>query len=358
MKKIMLVLSMMGMVALSARAYAGEVDILVKKLVDKGILTSEEAKQILIETKEEAKKEESKKEEAQDKEANVPQWVQDIKLKGDFRNRYQGDRSKSATSVATDRNRDRIRVRLGAETRVIEGFKVGLGIATGTTADPKSANVTLGDGFSFKNIILDYGYGQYMAQWKAPFTATFTAGKFKNPFWEPINAVVDPDINPEGAALQFGYNINPDANVFLNYGFLYLGDTFPKTKDPLENVIQPGVNWKINDNVKVKSAVDFWLAEVKGVKQLTPGPGTNTLARDADQNQATSDIVYQNDYNTVFPKLEIGFTGPFFGYNAGFPYFGVFGEYMNNLSPSAKNTGWICLSQSNYKIWNIYWCQL
>ena len=35
MKKLMLVLSVIGMVALSARSYAGEVDVLLGKLVDK-----------------------------------------------------------------------------------------------------------------------------------------------------------------------------------------------------------------------------------------------------------------------------------------------------------------------------------
>jgi len=336
MKKLMLALSVMGIIALSVRSYAGEVEILVQKLVDKGILTAGEGAQVLAETKEEVRKEV-----AQGKAANIPQWVQDIKFKGDFRNRYQWDKTKSATSAATERNRDRIRLRLGAETRLIEDFRVGLGIATGTTSDPKSTNITLGDGFSFKNIILDYGYGQYIPRWTVPVDTTFTAGKFKNPFWEPINALVDGDINPEGVAIQLSYNINPNANVFLNYGFLYLGDTFPRTKDPLENVIQPGFNWKVMDNVNVKSAVDFWLAEVKGMQQITNSPGSNTLGRLSDQNRQTSSIVYLNDYNTVIPKLEVGFAEPFFGFNPGFPYFGLFGEYMDNMSANTKGTGWI-----------------
>ena len=40
MKKLMLVLSVIGMVALPARSYAGEMDVLLGKLVDKGILTA------------------------------------------------------------------------------------------------------------------------------------------------------------------------------------------------------------------------------------------------------------------------------------------------------------------------------
>ncbi|MDD4878972.1 MAG: putative porin [Candidatus Omnitrophica bacterium] len=360
MKKLMLVLSVIGMVALPVRSYAGEMDVLLGKLVDKGILTASEAQEIRTETNDEIAKQEKVKQEDYKKLAkdSMPDWVKNIKFSGDFRNRYQWDKSKSATSVATERNRDRIRVRLGADMKVIDDFKVGFGIATGTTTDPKSTNVTLGDGFSFKNIILDYGYGQYIPHWTAPVDTTFTAGKFKNPFWEPINALVDGDINPEGAALQLKYNVNPSANVFLNYGFLYLGDTFPKTKNPLQNVIQPGVDWKILDNVKLKSTVDFWLAEVKGMTQINNTPGSNTLARNSDQGPA-SNIVYQNDYNSVVPKLEVGFSEPFFGYNPGFPYFSVFGEYIDNLSANAKGTGWLAgFKIGNEKVADKYQWQL
>ena len=334
MKKAMLLLGVIVMVALAGRSYAGEVEILVQKLVDKGVLTQGEAAQVLNETKEEARKEV-----AQGKATNIPQWVQDIKLSGDFRNRYQWDKSKSATTTAIEENRDRIRARLGIDARLSEDFTAGVGIATGTTANQKSNNITLG-GNSPKSIVLDYAYGQYIPKWTAPVDVTFTAGRYKNPFWEPVNAFVDPDIKLDGAALQFSYNINPNANVFLNYGFIYLGDSFPKSKDPLQNIIQPGVNWNVADNVKLKSTVDFWLAEVKGMTALTGSIGSNTLGRNSDQN-GTSDIVYRNDYNVVMPKVEIGFTGPYFGFNPGFPYFSVFGEYADNMSASAKGTGWL-----------------
>ena len=57
MRKLMLLLGVIGMVALAGRSYAGEMEILVQKLVDKGILTQGEGAQVLAETKEEARKE-------------------------------------------------------------------------------------------------------------------------------------------------------------------------------------------------------------------------------------------------------------------------------------------------------------
>ncbi len=342
MKKLMLVLSVIGMVALSARSYAGEVDVLLGKLVDKGVLTASEAQEIRTETHDEVAKQDKQKEEDYKKVAKdtLPDWVKNIKLSGDFRNRYQWDKMKSATTKTYEENRDRIRARLGIDTALIEDFKVGVGIATGVTTNGKSNNITLG-GNSPKGIVLDYAYGQYIPSWTAPVKTTFTAGRFKNPFWEPVNAYVDPDIKLDGAALQWSYDINPEANVFLNYGFLYLGDSFPKSKDPLENIIQPGVNWKISDNVKVKSTVDFWLSEVKGMTAVTGSPLTNSLGVLPDQNAKTGDVAYLNNYNVVLPKLEVGFTGPYFGFNPGFPYFSVFGEYADNLSASVDHQGWL-----------------
>lgn len=261
--------------------------------------------------------------------ADAPQWVKDIKISGDFRSRYQWDKSKNATSTANVRNRERIRARLGAETKIVEDLGVGVGVATGATSNPKTNNITVGEGYSGTDIILDYAYGRYTPKWTAPVDTAFTAGRFKNPFWEPINALVDPDIKLGGTALQFSYAMNPSANIFLNYGFIYIGDTFPRSRDSLANVVQPGLNWKINDSIKIRSTVDFWLAGTKGNKQIHRSPGTNTLVRDAGQGPA-SDRVYQNNYYDVIPKMEIRF-----------PYFSVFGEYIDNLSPAAKNTGWI-----------------
>jgi hypothetical protein len=325
-----------GIFFTGAFSWAAETDAdrLLELLVEKKVLTREDASAFRADLA--IKKQDEKQP------ASVPDWVQNVKLKGDFRARYQYDKTKNAASVASERHRERIRLRLGADTKVVDGFNVGFGIATGTTSDPKSTNITLGDGLSFKNIVLDYAYGQYAPKWRSPVELSLTAGKFKNPFWEPIGALVDNDINPEGVASQLSYKAGDRVNVFLNYGFITLSESLTDLGDPILNVIQPGVDWKVSDNVKVKSTLDFWLAN--GIKDHTPisySPGSNSTGRLSDQNSQTSSIVYLNDYKVIVPKLEVGFTGPFFGFNTGFPYFSVFGEYLNNVSPSAKKTGWI-----------------
>ncbi|MFA5094604.1 MAG: putative porin [Candidatus Omnitrophota bacterium] len=347
MMKKGIIICLLALFSAASCSYASDMDILVQKLVDKGVLTPGEGQQILTETKEEIRKEM-----AQGKVAGVPQWVQDIKLKGDFRLRYQWDKAKQAASTDSQRDRARIRLRIGAETRVVDNFNVGFGIATGTTSDPKSTNITLGDGFAAKNIVLDYAYGRYTPDWNSPVSTTFVGGRFKNPFWEPISALVDGDINLDGVSTTLGYKVNDSADLFLSYGFLTVLENSSDRGDPILNVIQPGVNWKILDNVKLKSAVDFWLANgVKDHTAISYSPGSNSMGRLSDQNKQSSSVVYLHDYKSVVPKLEIGFTEPFFGFNTGFPYFGVFGEYINNLDPSEKKTGWIAgLKIGNEKV--------
>src|SRR5690606_6597470 len=109
--------SMLGGVMLAADA-----DALIEKLVQKGILTSEEAQGL-------------KKEAAEDIKSSVhdalglPAWIEDVQFGGDFRGRYDsiaGD----APGVVT-RNRFRYRLRVGMEARLADQFEVGFKLVSG-----------------------------------------------------------------------------------------------------------------------------------------------------------------------------------------------------------------------------------
>ena len=76
-------------------------------------------------------------------------WADSLTFKGDLRYRYeniQDDSKLDAQGATTTRERNRIRVRLGAEAQVLDPLKVGLELSTGK-GDPVSGNQTLGDGF-------------------------------------------------------------------------------------------------------------------------------------------------------------------------------------------------------------------
>ncbi len=115
---------------------AGEVDILIDKLVEKGILSKEDAQEVVKEVKGEAKKErdavvqETKAALQKDGTlltAELPGWIRNTKFKGDFRLRYQSDKMQGTD----DRHRGRYRLRLGFVTELNDKIKVHFGLASG-----------------------------------------------------------------------------------------------------------------------------------------------------------------------------------------------------------------------------------
>jgi Putative porin len=118
-------------------------------------------------------------------------------LAGRFR--FTGDvrvRGENYTqSGIPDRNRARVRVRLGLEGQLNQDFTGGIALATGSLGDPTTTNETLTNAFDRKTIALDKGYITFnpaAAKW---FSAT--GGKFAY-LWQRTSVTGDPDLNPEG----------------------------------------------------------------------------------------------------------------------------------------------------------------
>jgi hypothetical protein len=133
-------------------------------------------------------------------------WTERVKLKGDFRYRYQADEGKKLLDDANQpededtRNRQRIRARLAVVADLPKDVEVGIGLATGGD-DPVSANQTLGGSGSSKSIQLDLAY----ADWEFAEGANLEGGKFKNRFVRAgKNGLMwDSDWRPEGFDLRY-----------------------------------------------------------------------------------------------------------------------------------------------------------
>ncbi len=314
--KLFFILScLLGSVLISTTAFGGEIDILVIKLVEKGILTPVEAQIILDETKQEVAKEI-----AQGKSYAVPGWVQNTKLKGDLRLRYQyDDKDKDSRS---GRNRGRVRFRLGMESKIVDSFKIAAGFASGST-DPRSTNQTFQDTFSTKGINLDYAYAQYTA---APWLTLF-GGKMKRKsiLWEPTDLLWDGDINPEGAAILLSKGMD-DVDFFLNSGFFVLDESSSKSNEPWMAYLQPGINWQLSELTNLKAAVTGYLVNTKGY-DMDNSANTNTL----------TGANHSYDYDALSPAVELGIKEPFAGL---VPYCALFGEYVNAFDPNSDNDGY------------------
>ncbi|WP_395374116.1 putative porin [Marinicella sp. W31] len=199
MKKKILVSSLLMAMGTSAYAdnNADEIALLKQQLE---ILTQKIEKLESKSQEQEARQEETQKVvEKQVKADKKASWASRLSFSGDFRYRYEYiDQRESAT-----RNRNRIRLRLGAKAQVNDDISIGFRIASGGE-NPTSANQTIGDSFSTKDLRLDRAY----VNWNLNDQLTLTGGKMKRPYYRPseMQMLWDDDINPEGVALQYSDN--------------------------------------------------------------------------------------------------------------------------------------------------------
>ena len=333
MKKFVMAISLVGFIAAGVGlrlSYAGEVDILLQKLVEKGVLSAGEAQQVGTETKEQVKAEN-----AAGKNSSLPAWVQNTKIKGDVRLRYQYKHEKASNDYRKDTNVGRLRVRLGLESKINDKLLVGVGIATNSDGDPRSTNITFGDkngGYSSKmDIKLDYGYAKYSP---LPWLK-LVGGKMllTDVLWEPTDLIWDTDITPEGAVIGFNKSLNSKTKVFLNTGVLIQTADTATDADPLMGyLIQPGVDYTINDNLSLRGAFTFYnLSNVKD----TAFP-TASWYKSSNSKVGTK---WQYNYNMFNPAVEFSIKEPFKALELNVENLKFFGEYVNNLAAPKKNTG-------------------
>jgi hypothetical protein len=183
-----------------------------------------------------------------------PEWSSRIRFYGDIRARYewdffpQGNDPQAAvnynaintgspydTSSANpnfwptydtnqNRQRARLRARLGMEADLSEGFWAGLKIGTGDTNSPVSFNQALGgSGGNFSNyaIWLDRAYIRY-DRWH---DLVFNFGRFDNPFFSPTDLVYHRDLGFDGFAVQAKHEFMPGFTPFAVAGAFPLFNT-------------------------------------------------------------------------------------------------------------------------------------
>ncbi|MCK4533205.1 putative porin [bacterium] len=316
-KFLILMIGIVLTVAFSAiHSFAGEVEILVNKLVEKEILNPVEAQIIMDETKQTVANEL-----AQGKSVSVPGWVQKMAFKGDLRLRYQWNKKEAKV----ERHRGRYRFRLGAKANVVDKVKVGFGFCSGGT-DPRSTNQTMRNTFETPDLRLDYAY----MQWSPKAWLDFYGGKSKRKaiIRQNSDLLWDSDINIEGGAFVINKSCGMKTDLLLSFGSLVLDESSSDISDPVIYFGQAGINWKIGNSFSLKPAIAFYDAyNVKG-DLLDHSEETNSL----DSNDC---LIY--DYNVVNPELELAVKTSC----SNVPYFALFGGYASNLDPDEDNEGYL-----------------
>jgi len=152
---------------------------------------------------------------------DLPAWMKKVKISGDFRYRHEQIDDETKTS---DRDRHRVRARVGLEAKVNDEWDLGFRVASGS-ADPASTNQTLEDSFSSKDLWLDLAY----FQWR-PATVSglkLLGGKIKNPFYKAgkNQLIWDGDLNPEGIAAQHVTSLGERTDWHLNGGGFWVDES-------------------------------------------------------------------------------------------------------------------------------------
>ncbi len=191
----------------------------------------------------------------------VPEWVDRFKFEGDLRLGQQRDmysddnapevfylvQGQNVDNTTEDRDRSRLRARLGITARVTPDISAALRLVTGSQSDAVSTNQTMGNGNSKLNFALDRAFVRARSQDFLPWLTT-TAGRIPNPFFS-TDLLWDDDLSFDGVALQYD---NPTAAAqtwrpFGTLGVFPLEDIAPspftRAKSKWLVGAQGGVEW-------------------------------------------------------------------------------------------------------------------
>ncbi len=335
--------------ALAPPAHAQSSDALIDKLVDKGILTVNEAKDLRDDADKDYKT-------AFQAKTGMPDWVTGYKIGGDFRGRFDemttGNPGMPSTAptptTGMDRLRFRYRLRFGITVNMQDnleaGFRLGSGDVKGNGGTPLSANTTLSQDFTKKPIYIDAAYGKWTALNAGPWMLSTTIGKMDSPF-KVTPMILDPDITPEGAALQAGYSFNDNQSLAFNSGAFVLNDSYlaspsstvtGSSEIPFMYCAQLLWNAKWSD--KWSTTLGGGAFATVNNQNLSINDIGYSLATQGNTRDAFGNLVY--NYTPLIADASVTYTADTFPFYTGtFPITASV-EFMDNTSAPRANNGY------------------
>ncbi len=260
----------------------------------------------------------------------IPPWVDRFNPFADLRLRYEGDffpDGNDATgafpnfnaintgapfdttgtqfapqlNVDQNRNRFRLRARIGFDYDLGENFTTGFRVATGDSNSPTSTNQSIGlpyqgqgGNFSKYAIWLDRAFLKYEIGAGTDKNITLLAGRFDNPFFStPL--IWDDDLGFDGVAARIKYDVLPGVIPFLYGGAfpVYNTDFNFSSNQPAKFAsydkflfgIQGGVEWKPTPDWNLKVAAAYYYFQ--NIEGRLSSPYTPQSANDASDTDAS-----------------------------------------------------------------------
>ena len=247
-------------------------------------------------------------------------WAAKTQFKGDVRVRQETVKIDGQTN-SQDKDRQRIRARLGAYTEINPQVSTGIRIATGSSNDARSTNQDLDGYFVKKDLWLDQGYIDYHPT--AIKNLHVIGGKMSQPWVSMGDIIWDADINPEGLAATYSYPVSKNLELFGSAGNYTLKD----------NIDGDGTQFK-NDLRLNAGQLGARFAPIDTLK-VTLGGSVYQYQNDKD-----SAALSVNGNNTNRFRLLEGFGQVDIG-GLAVPL-SVYGQYVvNNATDSDEDTGWL-----------------
>ncbi|MEZ5327611.1 MAG: putative porin [Verrucomicrobiales bacterium] len=232
-------------------------------------------------------------------------------------------------NVDQERQRYRMRVRVGAEIPMDDHLSAGLRIATGSDNSPVTTNQTFGGGFSKYAIWLDRAFVRYYRDWDNG-SATLLGGRFENPFYS-TSIIYDEDLGFDGLAAKFKGKIGQRVRPFLTAGAFPIYNTdfnFSsnqpakfESNDKFLYGAQIGADFDLSDDLTGKLAVAYYnFADVEGRLSTPYLPLSASDAGDTDNTRpafAQSGNTYRPLRNIIPDALNN------FGTSSQYQYFGL-----------------------------------
>lgn len=237
------------------------------------------------------------------------EWTERVVIGGDLRVRGQGDRyddanlspldfvGASAATLATraadlaaadasglptgntlvDRNRGRVRARLGVTARVAETVTAGLRLATGSETDRVSTNQTLGQNFNRYAFLVDQAYIRLdPVPW-----LSLSAGRIPNP-WFSTDLVWNESLSFEGGAATVRWPASPEARwlPFATVGYFPVREAAPPRRGRGIIGAQVGVQWELSELTRVRFGLAqyrfrYFEGQIDGDYSAVTGPGAS-----------------------------------------------------------------------------------
>lgn len=253
--------------------------------------------------------------------SDIPDWVKRFRVNGDIRVRYEGDFYPSGNAIGNftnfnaintsasgfnvntlspnftplpqnnvdqDRNRFRLRARIGAEVDLTHGFTVGMRVGTGADNSPVTGNQTLGlanngqgGNFAKYAIWIDRAFLRYELDSQPDQNLALTIGRFDNPFFH-TSMIWSDDLGFDGAVVQGKYKMTEGVTPFFvaggfpifntDYNFSSTQSAKFQSEDKYLLAGQVGTNWAINKDFNAKVAAAYYYFQNVEGKVSSPIP--------------------------------------------------------------------------------------